>query len=209
MPLDLALVILDILGVTVFAVSGALKAAEKRMDIFGMILLASATGIGGGTLRDLLLGLTPVFWVQAPWYLALTTGAAVFVFGVQKWMAKPHRWLVWADAFGLATFCVLGAQVALDAGATWVIAVVMGVMSACFGGIIRDVLAGEVPLILSREVYASAAAAGATALVIGDALGAPVEVSTVVGFLVALVARAAGICFGLSLPAPKPTDSSG
>ncbi len=195
---------LDLLGVAVFAASGALKASQKEMDIFGFMLTAAVTGIGGGTLRDLLLGLKPVFWVTHNEYIAVCMTIAVIIFFLAPRLARRQRWLLWADAVGLATFSVLGARAALAADATMAVAVLMGVMTACFGGIIRDVLCAEVPLILRREIYASAAAAGAMSYVALQALlGLPSMVAIVVGFGVALASRGAGILFDLSLPAHK------
>ena len=191
---------LDLLGVAVFAASGALKASQKRMDLFGFILVAAVTGIGGGTLRDLLLGIRPVFWVVRVEYLAICAALAVLVFFVAHRLRSRQRWLVWADAIGLATFCVVGAQVALSVGTPVAVAVLMGVMTATFGGVIRDILCGEVPLILHREIYATAAAAGSLVYVsvLGVTSSEPLAVA--LAFAVALVARGAGIVFQLSLP---------
>ncbi len=191
---------LDLLGVAVFATSGALKASQKRMDLFGFILVAAVTGIGGGTLRDLLLGIRPVFWVARVEYLAICAALAVSVFFVAHRLRSRQRWLVWADAIGLATFCVGGAQVALSVGTPAVVAVLMGVMTATFGGVIRDILCGEVPLILHREIYATAAAAGSLVYVsvLGVTSSEPLAVA--LALAVALVARGAGIVFQLSLP---------
>jgi uncharacterized membrane protein YeiH len=191
---------LDLLGVAVFATSGALKASQKRMDLFGFMLVATVTGIGGGTLRDLLLGIRPVFWVVQVEYLAICAALAVVVFFVAHRLRSRQRWLVWADAVGLATFCVVGAQVASAAGTPMAVAVLMGVMTATFGGVIRDVLCGEIPLILQREIYATAAGAGALVYVGAMAATSNEALATVAAFIVALAARAAGIVFGLSLP---------
>ncbi len=191
---------LDLLGVAVFAASGALKASQKRMDAFGFVLLAAVTGIGGGTLRDLLLGIRPVFWITRTEYLAISAVAAVGVFFVAHRLQSRQRWLLWADAVGLATFSVVGTQVALGSGAPMAVAVLMGVMTATFGGILRDVLCGEIPLILQREVYATAAAAGAVAYVAALAVIGSEPIGMGLGFAAALAARAAGIVFGLSLP---------
>lgn len=183
-----------------FALTGALKASQKDMDVFGMMLMASVVGIGGGTVRDLLLGIRPVFWVDRPEYILICIGIAVGAFFVAHRLPSRQWWLAWADAIGLATFCVVGAQVALGAGAPPVVAVLMGIMTATFGGIMRDVLCAEIPLILQREIYAMAAAAGAIVYVLGHALTGNEPVSAVLAFCVAFAARAAGILFQLSLP---------
>ncbi len=195
--------VLDYIGVAVFAASGALKASQKEMDLVGFILTATVTGIGGGTLRDLLLGIQPVFWVAANQYLLICAGVAVLTFFVARQLARRDRWLAWADAVGLATFCIGGASLALAGGASMLVAVVMGVMTACFGGIIRDVLCGEIPMILKREIYATAAAAGAITYAVLQAVPGWEWTAAAAGFTVALVARGAGILWHLSLPVYK------
>jgi len=158
---------LDFCGVAVFAVSGALTASRKQMDIVGFCLIATVTGIGGGTLRDLLLGVGAVYWIQEPSYVLLCCAIAAVLFFTASSFESRFRVLLWADAVGLAVFCITGAEKALLAGAPATVAVLMGVMTATFGGVIRDVLCAEIPLILRREIYATAAAAGAIAFTAG------------------------------------------
>jgi len=200
--------LLDLAGVAVFAASGALKAAEKKMDVFGFVILGCVTGIGGGTLRDLLLGIRPVFWITQVEYPLLCAGVAALVFvagtGLPAGLPARHRWLEWADAVGLATFCVLGTDIALRAGAPAFSALLMGVVTAAFGGLLRDLLAGEVPLILRREIYATAAAAGALTYIAVDALSDRAALALVLGFAVALAVRGAALVYGLSLPSYRP-----
>ncbi len=196
---------LDYLGVAVFAASGGLKASEKQMDLVGFILVATVTGIGGGTLRDVLLGLQPVFWIGNTEYVIICGVIAILTFFVAHQLSRRDRWLAWADAVGLATFCIGGAAVAFAAGASTLVAVLMGVMTACFGGVIRDVLCGEIPLILRREIYATAAAIGATVyMILLQALPAWEEIAAGAGFMAALTARGAGIVWKLGLPVYKP-----
>ncbi|MEJ2016185.1 MAG: trimeric intracellular cation channel family protein [Limibacillus sp.] len=198
---------MDLLGVAVFAATGALVASRKQMDIVGFALMASVTGIGGGTLRDLLLD-RPVFWIGDTSYLLVCLGVALLLFLTAHLVQRRFIALLWADALGLAAFCVLGAELARRAGADPLIAVVMGMMTATFGGLIRDVLCQELPLILRKEVYASAAAAGAIVHVAGtEALGLSVLVSASAGLASAFALRAAGIAFGLSLPPYKPREA--
>ena len=140
---------LDLLGVAVFAVTGALTASRKRMDIFGFALLATVTGIGGGTLRDLLVGV-PVNWVSDPLQAIVCVCVAAVVFFTAHILASRYRLVLWFDALGRSVFAVSGAQVAHGAGTGAFVAVVMGVVSATFGGIIRDLLGGESMLILRR-----------------------------------------------------------
>ncbi len=194
---------LDALGVFVFAVSGALVASRKQLDILGFVFVASVTGIGGGTLRDLLLGRTPVFWIEAPEYLYATTAAAVLVYFTAHLVERRYTVLVWADAIGLALFSVLGARIALLAGTSPSVAVLMGVITATAGGLIRDVACGERPLILSREIYATAAVLGSGVTVALLLLDVPDMGAEAAGLAAALGARGTAIQLGLSLPVYK------
>jgi len=191
--------VLDMLGVGVFAVTGALVASRKQMDIVGFALLATVTGIGGGTLRDLVLGLTPVFWVQEPVYVAICIVVAALVFFTAHVPESRYRLLLWLDALGLSFFCVVGADKALAAGAGPFIAVVMGVITATIGGVVRDVLGGEIPVILRREIYATAALAGASAFVAGVMAGYA-QPAAAAGFAICLAIRGFALQRGWSLP---------
>jgi uncharacterized membrane protein YeiH len=201
--LDTILTGFDWIGTAIFAVTGALTASRKRMDIFGFILLGSAVGIGGGSLRDLMLGATPVFWVREPTYLAICVGAAAATFFLAHIPESRYRALLWLDAAGLALFCVIGADRALAAGTTGFIAVAMGIATATFGGIIRDLLGGESPLILRKEIYVTAALAGAVVFVTSVTLGAPRIPAVLAGFAVCFVVRALALIYGWSLPVYK------
>jgi uncharacterized membrane protein YeiH len=199
--LDQVLRWLDLAGIAVFAVSGALVASRKRLDAVGFVVVASVTGLGGGTLRDLLLGRAPVFWLRAPELLAVCAGAAFGVFFTAHLVESRFRVLLWADAVGLALFAVVGAETALLAGADPWAAALLGVVSGCFGGIVRDVVCDEVPLILRREIYLTAALAGAAAFVALRASGAGREAAIPAGVAVALGIRGAALLRGWSLPA--------
>jgi uncharacterized membrane protein YeiH len=191
---------LDLAGVAVFAASGALAASRKQMDVIGFVLIATVTGIGGGTIRDLLLGIAPVFWITAPAYLLLCAAVAILLFFAAPFLQSRFRALLWADAAGLAVFCVIGAERALAAGAPMIVAVLMGMITATFGGLVRDVLCAEVPLILRREIYATAAAAGAAAYVGLHLLGISRPLTVLAAFFVGFAIRAVALAFGLSLP---------
>lgn len=193
-------VMLDWTGTAVFAVTGALVASRKRMDIFGFILLGCATGIGGGSLRDLMLGVAPVFWVREPIYLAICVVVSAATFFLAHVPESRYRALLWLDAVGLALFCVIGADKALAAGAAGFIAVAMGAATATFGGIIRDLLGGESPLILRKEIYVTAALAGSLVFVAGARLGAPWLAAALTGFAACFIVRALAIVRGWSLP---------
>ena len=141
---------LDSLGVAVFAATGALAASRKQMDIIGFGLLATLTGLGGGTLRDVILD-RPVFWLLDQTYLAICLGVACACFFTAHLIQKRYPVLLWLDAIGLAAYGVLGAHVAFEAGAGVIVAAVLGVITATFGGLMRDVVSQETPLILKQE----------------------------------------------------------
>jgi uncharacterized membrane protein YeiH len=197
---------LDWLGVIAFAVTGALAASRKEMDVIGFIVLGTVTGIGGGTLRDLLLGL-PVFWIREPAYLVACALVSVLVFFAAHIPRSRYRFLLWLDAIGLALFAVTGAEKAAQAGADPIVAVAMGVLTATVGGIVRDVLGGGTPVILSREIYASAALAGAVVYVTSTAIGTAREPALGAGFAVGLLVRAAALRYGWSLPRHRQRPS--
>jgi uncharacterized membrane protein YeiH len=193
------LAVLDYAAVAVFGASGALAAARRKHDIVTFAFFAAVTGVGGGTLRDLLIG-APVFWVARPAYLTacLAAAAAVWVFG---WGRMRQRLLIWLDALGLSAYAVVGALKALSLGVTPLSAVVMGVLTATFGGIVRDVLADEPSVLLRRELYVTAALVGASVFVILAALGLAGVPAGLAGFAAALLTRAGAILFGWTLPA--------
>jgi uncharacterized membrane protein YeiH len=194
-----ALGILDYLGIGVFAVSGALLAAQKRLTIVTLIFFAVVTGVGGGTVRDLLIG-APIFWLHQNAILLICLSAALLV-----WVT-PVRWwggraLVWFDAVGLGVYAAYGAAKALAFGAAPLPAFAMGVITACVGGIIRDVLADEPSILLRPELYVTAAALSAGLMIVLTLLGVPAFAA---GFLAALCGfglRAAAITLGWGLPA--------
>ena len=190
---------LDLLGTVVFAISGAWLACRKEMDLFGAMVLAFVTAVGGGTIRDLLLGSIPVFWIQDTVYVMIIIAATALAILVRKLNQKLEWPMQVLDALGLSVFVVIGVSKALSFGVEPLIAIMMGVLTGCGGGVIRDVLAGEVPMILRREIYASAAIAGGGVYVLLDGyLG--VEVVTVFTALTVLVMRLLSVYKGLSLP---------
>lgn len=152
--------LLDGFGTIAFALTGCLVAAEKKADLIGFWFLAITTGVGGGTIRDCVLGLAPVFWVTDPTPLILCSLVAFGSYWLLHDGPRLRPALIWADAVGMAFFAVLGATISLGAGAPWFIAVLLGTLTAVGGGIIRDLLAGEPTLVLRREIYASACVIG-------------------------------------------------
>lgn len=194
---------IDLLAVGVFAATGALVASRKEMDLIGFGLMASLTGVGGGTLRDLLLG-RPVFWTVQPTALMVCIGVAAVLFFTAHVMHRRYHVLLWADAVGIALYGVMGAELARLAGVGALVAIVMGMMTATFGGLIRDVICNETPLILRKEVYATCAALAAATHILLVRAGVPLEVAALCGFAAGFGLRALGIARGLSLPVYKP-----
>ncbi|MBS0331692.1 MAG: trimeric intracellular cation channel family protein [Proteobacteria bacterium] len=196
--LTTTLTVLDYAAVAVFGATGALAAARRKHDIVTFGFFAAVTGVGGGTLRDLLSG-APEFWEGKPQYViaCLIAAAAVWVLGSRRFRGQTLNWL---DALGMAAYTVVGALKALSLGAPPFSAVVMGVLTASFGGVIRDVLAHEPSVLLQRELYITPALAGATAFVVLTLVGMPTIPAGVAGFVIALTIRAGAILWKWSLP---------
>lgn len=194
------LYVFDLMGVAVFAVSGALAAGRKRLDLFGVLVLAAITAIGGGTLRDLLLDRHPIFWMQDPSYLGVICVAALLTVAYVRHRPAPGRALLVADALGLALFAISGARIAEAAGHPPIIVILLGTMTGVAGGALRDVLSAEVPLILQRDVYATAAVAGVSVYLLLQSLEVPPLIASAVGMVAVVVHRLIAIVRGLSLP---------
>lgn len=191
----------DMFGTAVFAFSGVLVAGRLRMDGFGVMVLAAVTAIGGGTIRDMILGATPVFWVRDPLYIWVVITTAL----IGMWMVKLPRRMPWyvlpvADAFGLALFTVIGAQKALNFGTSGLIAVLMGTMTGVAGGMIRDVLAREVPMVLQKEIYATACILGGILYTLSLEVGVERVSAMLISMLGVFGLRVAAIYWHLSLP---------
>lgn len=201
--IDPALTIVAGVGTAVFAISGALLGLRKQMDIIGISFVATVTGIGGGTIRDLLLGQTPVGWVTNPRDIIICLALAFIVSLFNRPLTGQRlRWLLYADAAGLSLFAVLGASTALAAGAHPVVAILFGAMSASFGGIIRDVMCDETPVIFQKDLYVTPALFGA-AIFVMSAPYLALELRALIGAAAALCLRLAAIKYQLYLPFPR------
>ena len=182
-------VILDLAGIFVFAISGGLVAVRKELDVFGVLVLAGTTGLGGGLLRDVLIGATPPA-ALADWrYLMVPVAAGLLTFYFHPVVGRVERPVAVFDAFGLALFCVTGALKALEYGLGPLPAALMGMVTGIGGGMLRDLLTGRVPVVFRGELYATPALAGAALAVCGERLDLPVLVSALVGGGVCLVWR--------------------
>jgi uncharacterized membrane protein YeiH len=209
------LYVLDLVGVGVFAISGALAAGRKSLDLLGVVVISVVTAIGGGTLRDLLLGRHPIFWIADPLYIVVITAAALGTVAWTRRFHPPAKTLLIADALGLALFSVAGAQIAQTAGLSPLIVIIMGTMTGTAGGMIRDVLSNEIPLILrpEMELYATAAIGGIALYLALETLGVPRGPAGLAGMTAIAALRFAAILTNLklpvfSLPPEKPADDA-
>jgi uncharacterized membrane protein YeiH len=191
---------LDLAGVAVFAASGVLAARDRDLDLLGVIVVAAITAIGGGTLRDLLLDRHPIFWVTDVWYLIVIIAAALSTVAYARVRPPPGSTLLVADALGLALFALTGAQLAEAAGCPLLIVVAMGTMTGVTGGVLRDVITAQVPLILRREIYATAAIVGIAAYLALQSSGMPRAPAFAAGMIVVVALRLLAIRWGLHLP---------
>lgn len=195
------LYMIDLFGTAIFAVSGVLLAGRLKMDPFGVIVLGSVTAIGGGTIRDMALGATPVFWITDTTYLWVIFITCLLTMILVR---KPKRLAWWVlpvcDAIGLAVFVGIGVEKALAYNASGMVAVIMGVITGCGGGIIRDVLAREVPMVLRSEVYATACIIGGIFHTMAVSMGYDHSTALLAGVISTLVIRLGAIRWHLSLP---------
>lgn len=197
---NVLLYFLELAGVAVFAVSGVLAARDRDLDLLGVIVVAAITAIGGGTLRDLLLDRHPIFWVTDARYLIVIITSAILTVAYMRIWPPPRITLLVADTLGLALFALSGAQYAEAAQCPPLIVVLMGTMTGVTGGIVRDVITARVPLILRREIYATATIVGVAAYLAMQSLGMPRGVAFGGGMIVVVGLRLIAIRWDLHLP---------
>lgn len=191
--------IIDMLAAVTFAVSGSLVASRKGLDIVGFMWLSIITGVGGGTLRDLLLDV-PVFWILNPAHIIACTVTAIIMFFAAPFILSRLKYVLWFDAIGLAFVTVVGTVKGIDNGTGALIAIVMGVITASFGGVVRDIIGGEKSIIMRQEIYVTAAVIGATTYVCLNAINVESLIAVIVSFIVTFLIRGLAIIYNWSMP---------
>lgn len=192
--------IIDVLGTVAFAISGVLAALRKRLDIFGILIVAVVTSVGGGTLRDVLIGKTPVTWMLNISFVYLIFVTVILAVIFRKQLKYLRRSLFLFDTIGIALFTVTGVQIGLQAGLNPAICVAVGTMTACFGGVIRDILCTEIPIIFRKEIYASACIVGGLVYVLLDYYRVYPEFIAIIAGSTVFIIRLAAVVFEIKLP---------
>ncbi|MEM6306070.1 MAG: trimeric intracellular cation channel family protein [Pseudomonadota bacterium] len=198
--------LLDYGSVLIFALTGALVASRAQLDLVGFAFIACLTAVGGGTIRDLLLDRNPIFWIDTPAYLAVAAGAALVVFFTAHLLESRQRTLIWLDSFALSIAVAAGCGVAIAQEQQAVIVILMGMITGCMGGLMRDVVVGEVPLVLKQgELYVTAAFVGAAGTILTDLYLTDTGPALIAGAVLTWVLRAGSLAFGWHLPVYKST----
>ncbi|MDD5364265.1 MAG: trimeric intracellular cation channel family protein [Gallionellaceae bacterium] len=192
--------VLDLCAVSICAITATLEARRSELDLFGVTVIAIIAGIGGGTVRDILLGRLPVYWIHDATYVAVGMTAGVLTFFLARRLRLPKNFFLIPDALGMALFTVIGTSIALNLGTPWLITALMGVVTAVFGGVIRDILCNEVPLIFRTDIYATASLAGALLLIGLDASGLGHNAAVWLAMLGTVAIRLAAIRWHIHLP---------
>jgi uncharacterized membrane protein YeiH len=200
--------VMDLVGVAVFAVSGALAAGSKGMDLLGVVVIAALTAVGGGTLRDLLLNRHPIFWIADPAYLVVIVLSAMLTLCYVRVRPPPGNALLIADALGLALFSLSGAQIGEAAGLSSIIVILMGTMTGVAGGVMRDILSAEIPFILRRDIYATAAVVGVLLYLLLQTIGVDRQWAFGIGMVSVLALRLFAMLWGLRLPIFRLPEAS-
>lgn len=192
--------ILDLSAVAVCAITATLEARRRELDWFGVVVIAVIAGIGGGTVRDILLGRLPVYWIHDPLYVVVGASAATFAFFTGRHLRLPKNFFLIPDAIGLALFTVIGTSIALKLGNHWLISALMGVITGVFGGVIRDILCNEIPLIFRTDIYATASLAGALLLILLDCYTVNHNQAIVYAMALIVIIRMLAIHWHIHLP---------
>ena len=193
------IIVLDIIGTLAFAISGVLTALNKRLDPFGILIIAFVTAVGGGTLRDILIG-APVAWMQDLTYVYVIFAATVFTVVFRKRINYILRSLLLFDTIGIALYTIVGVEKGIAAGFSPIICIALGTMTACFGGVIRDILCNEIPIIFRKEIYATACIVGASAYFLLMETPMSPDLIVIISGSVVMLIRLLAVYFNLSLP---------
>ena len=192
--------IIDILGTVAFAISGVLVALNKKMDPFGVLIIAFVTAVGGGTLRDVMIGVSPVSWMTNMTYVYVIFGATIFAILLRSKINYLRTSLFLFDTIGIGLYTVVGIEKGIGAGLHPIICISLGTMTACFGGVLRDILCNEIPVIFRKEVYATACIIGGLTYFLLRKFMADTNLIFVIAIIVVIVIRLIAVKFKISLP---------
>ena len=192
--------IVDILGTIAFAISGALVAMNKRMDPFGVLIIAFVTAVGGGTLRDIMIGIEPVSWMKNMTFVYVIIGSVAFAVIFRKRINYLRKSLFLFDTIGIALYTLVGVETGLNAGLHPIICIALGTMTACFGGVLRDVLCNEIPVVFRKEIYATACILGGLTYFVLRKFLKDENYLFVIAGLVVIIVRLVAVRFKISLP---------
>ena len=199
-------VLMDMLGTIAFAISGALTAMHKRLDIFGILIIALVTAVGGGTLRDLLIGKTPVSWMLDLRFVYVILGSVVFTVVFRQQLKYLRKSLFLFDTIGIGLYTTAGVKLGLVTGLNPFICMLLGTMSACFGGVIRDILCNEIPVVFRKEIYATACILGGGVYLLLTQFNLSELLITIVSGITVIGVRLLAVLFNLQLPSPYKRD---
>ena len=200
--------LVDILGTIAFAVSGVLVAMDKRLDLFGVLIIAFVTAIGGGTLRDLLIGNTPVTWMRDLTYVSIIPATVVLTIIFSRQLKYLRKSLFLFDTIGIGLYTMLGIEKGLEANLSPIMCIALGTMTASFGGVIRDILCNEIPVIFHKEIYATACILGGASFFLLVLLGLPGKYSYVIAIILVIAIRLLAVRFSIRLPNIYKTKNS-
>lgn len=198
--------VIDILGTVAFAISGALAAFNKKLDPFGIIIIAFVTAAGGGTLRDILIGVHPVSWMTSMYLVYTILICVVVTFFFRKFLLKLRKTLFLFDAIGIGLYTVVGLEMGLKAGLHPLICITLGCVTACFGGVLRDILVNEIPVIFRKNIYATACILGGFTYFLLRKIGLPEELIFPISAVTVIVTRILAVIFKIALPSPYSAE---